>query len=414
VAVAVRIINWNIQNYGPTKSALADVVTAIAQVVVAQRADIFVLLEVNTVYGVEAARISEIMRAALVAEEDRQFGQDAWETCVRSTNTGLEFYSFFVRDNEATIPLVTDFDSRSLGGRGPQPVDITQAVFTEHRLAGVQTFFPLLAPDIGMVSLGGRLQPRPPIWDGRLPALGLFWLPDATAGYRLLPLVACHFAADATKAIGQFMMLPAFKLLRGLGPPPPHPSVPNPVRLRVELDADPRPVARAPNFYVLTGDFNVDYQTTPGGYAAISGPAGGDRSLGATPWDRNANTHYMTYGNWNRTIRLTDQLGVNLYDNFFTREPPGVPSPTAGTTFGQVYNHAGAVRIGGLALSQSVTHYMELDQRGFSSRQYQGFVTDYAAQLRIRQPPYMNVKAALVGGRLISDHMATTLDLSVR
>ena len=65
----VTVVNWNIQNYGPTKSGQRfgnrDVVRAIAKVVNDVNADIFVLLEVNTTHVATAQQVSDIMRAEL-------------------------------------------------------------------------------------------------------------------------------------------------------------------------------------------------------------------------------------------------------------------------------------------------------------------------------------------------------------
>ena len=103
----VTVVNWNIQNYGPTKSGVhygnRDVVRAIAKVVNDVNADIFVLLEVNTTHVATAQQVCDIMRAEL---REASLNPDTeWRRYVLSPNTGREFYAFFVRDTGMTRPL---------------------------------------------------------------------------------------------------------------------------------------------------------------------------------------------------------------------------------------------------------------------------------------------------------------------
>jgi hypothetical protein len=271
----LRIVNWNIQNYGETKSGLADIVAAIAKIVVSIRADIFVMLEVNTTKPAVANDICAIMQEAL-SDEATSRGRDEWDVCVRSPNTGLEFYAFFLRDNTATIPLTCRGPlangqlPRSLGGAlGPA---ISAGQFMADTGLGVRKYFPLIAPDLGYVSKKGRVQGQPPVWISRQPVLGLFWLPAATGANRLLPIVACHYAANHVQATAQIKALTSISLLRGLAPNPPG-QVQNPISLQTRLTGEGAYSARTPNYYVLTGDYNINYNKYPGNYWRLTNGA---------------------------------------------------------------------------------------------------------------------------------------------
>src|SRR5437764_519666 len=151
----VTVVNWNIQNYGPTKSGVhygnRDVVRAIAKVVNDVNADIFVLLEVNTTHVATAQQVCDIMRAEL---REASLNPDTeWRRYVLSPNTGREFYAFFVRDTGMTRPLpivgplVGGNVPTILGGAGQAAVTAAQfdAVPTVNLRA---SHFPLLSPDL--------------------------------------------------------------------------------------------------------------------------------------------------------------------------------------------------------------------------------------------------------------------------
>ena len=69
MAQTVKILNWNIQNFGETKCGIKhgneDVVDAIAQTVVKENVDIFVMLERNTTKQATAKSVADCMRKAL-------------------------------------------------------------------------------------------------------------------------------------------------------------------------------------------------------------------------------------------------------------------------------------------------------------------------------------------------------------
>jgi hypothetical protein len=404
---AIRIMNWNVQNYGPTKAGDDDVVSAIAKVVEDNAVDIFVMLEVNTTHAATATTVAKAMRDELFR---RAPGVNDWDLCVLSPNTGLEFYAVFVRNAAVTVPLTIygplffGAVPKTLGGTFHSP--ITTARFHHAGGHGVSAeWFPLMEPDIGLANKNGRVQGTAPGWDGRLPVLALFWLPGAAPANRLLPIVACHYAADHNKAEGQFNMMRAFSPLRALAPGVAHPNVPIPYQLQIHPPGGALG-PHTPNYYVLLGDFNVDWLRNTGRYWRLT-RAGGE-GLGDTGWVTN-NTHLVTLTSYTpRDYKTTDDLIVNSYDNFFTR---GVAPANAAYRFR--VNVPDLIRRRILKLQESVEHYAELDQRGFSGDEYQDLVNDFASQLTGDTSVNINLNGQLVGSRLISDHLPVVLDLTV-
>jgi hypothetical protein len=417
----VTIVNWNIQNYGPTKSGQRygnrDVVKAIAKVVNDVNADIFVLLEVNTTHVATARQVADIMRAEL--REEALNPDTEWRRYVLSPNTGVEFYAFFVRDTSYTRPLpivgpvVAGAVPTILGGAGQAAVTAAQfdAVPGQNLRASQ---FPLLSPDRHQY-IHGHQQPVPP-WPGvRRPVLGLFWVPTASAANRLLPIVACHFAAQSWLARAQFNNLPYFSLLRALAPAPPPPPPPNPPPAPpnpVQLNVRPPGggwVQHAANYYVLLGDFNVDFLAFPQDYGSIRGTP--RPRLGATQFV-NDTTHLVTYYRYSpRDFHTTAELAINAYDDIFCRTTPTVVGVAGAQA--QVMNIPEQVRTRELQLKASVDHYRVLDQRGFTSDAYNELVYDYARQLAGDWSHVINLTGSLVGGRLISDHLPVVWDITI-
>lgn len=410
----VTLMNWNVQNYGPTKSGQKynnfDVVKAIAKEVVEAGVDIFCMLEVNTTSAGTAAQVCAIMGGALKAYAAAQ-GRQEWPTCVISPNTGKEFYAFFVRDPTFTIPMPVTGQTGSntvpqvLGGQNGCPV--TSAIFTGKQTTGViAERFPLLLPDRQRV--GWKNRPLGlPSWPDTLrkPVLGLFWVPTAAQGNEILPLFACHYAPDQQQATSQFAALPYFSVLWGVSP-----NGGPPVQLTVNPTGQGN-VATATSYAVATGDFNVDYQAARAAYDPIVGTDA--RELDGNAADANVETHLVTYADYTRTMSTTADLAVSLYDNFFTIVDPAATNPVT-AALADIYNVPEDVRQRRLVLGPSVQHYAELDQRGFAgSVSYQDYVTDYARQIGGDPSHLINVKGSLVGGRLISDHLPVTMQLTV-
>lgn len=398
---SVTVMNWNVQNYGPTKSGLLfgnyDVVNAIAKIVVEAHVDIFCMLEVNTTRENIAAQVCANLLNALERYAHSQ-GRVEWRTCVLSPNTGREFYAFFIRDTTFTRPMpivgpAGNFGPLRVLGPG-QGAGVTDAVFRGTTATGVLSHFPLMIPDVGRP----RVVPR---WPGsRFPVLALFDVPTARAANRLLTLFAsCHFAANHTLATNQIRLLEYFSVLRSLsagnGPP-------------VQLRVDPYgtgPTQRSVNYSVTLGDFNIDYQRSRGSYAPL------EQQLGAAVADSDVDTHLIT-ANYTERIKDTWDLPVNLYDNFFTLINPAAYAPV-GHDAAVVDNIPEDVRSRYLQLNASVAHYADLDQRGFVGND--PYLTPgkfYASQIAGRTA-YITIWGALLGARLISDHLPVTMELTI-
>lgn len=404
-------MNWNIQNFGRTKAGLnfnnGDVVAAIAKTVADAEVDIFVMLEVNTTSEATARELASTMREALqAAEQDLTL----WEIAVISPNTGREFYAFFIRDRRVLEPLpivgpiIPQYNSppEVLGQMRP----IANAIFAEqlHDYDVLDAWFPLLAPDVNYVLQAGRVL-GVPTWPAiRRPVLGLFHVKNVAGATSVLPIIACHFAPAATVASQQFRVLPFFSLLNGLAP---QPSV-LPVALNLIIGGVQG--QHAPSYYALTGDFNIDYPA--GAYAPITGNA--RDQLGATAHITNQtvlpDTMLMTYRQYiAQRPHNTAAFAVSNFDNWFVRRSAARPT-VPDIRHSEVYNIPEDVRLRDLELDESVRHYQELDQRGFSSGDYPTLVRDYAGALT--NPTRMvNYTAALIGGRLISDHLPSVMDI---
>jgi len=412
----IRLMNWNIQNFGRTKAGLNfdnhDVVQAIAEVVIREDIDIFVMLEVNTTAEGTARELASTMRDALRDEENSE-DLELWRQVVISPNTGREFYAFFIKDSRRTEPLPLA-GMVSGGAVTPDILDARHPIVDAIWEADPDDFdvmddyFPLLGPDVRERSQRGR-QLRVPVWPGiRYPVIGLFRIAGATQANEILPIIACHFAPAATVAARQFETLYHFSLMNAMSPIPDQTQLPVQLRIRRGNAI----IRRTPRFYVLTGDFNIDYNANA--YAAIVG--NGLKQLGATAYITNntdlPKTMLMTYGQFNsQRPKNTGQFAVKNFDNVIMRRN-STRGAGAAVPVSEVVNIGEDIRWRALQLRASVQHYRELDQRGFDSGQYQWPVSDFANMLT-NLSTGVNLKAALVGARLISDHLPAIIDLTV-
>src|SRR6266498_2232726 len=82
----VRILNWNIQNFGKTKAQYSDIVDGIAKMVVLADPvpDIFVLVELNTSKEATAQELSKRLAVALNAQSIKLKGRDEFKVYVLS------------------------------------------------------------------------------------------------------------------------------------------------------------------------------------------------------------------------------------------------------------------------------------------------------------------------------------------
>lgn len=410
--VTVRVMNWNIQTFGVTKAGIRynnyDLIEGLARIVVESRCDIFVMLEMNTTRPDMAKRLAGDMLGELLL---RGRAEDIWDLAVLSPNTGREFYAFFIRDRAKTVPLTISHPIDPLTNDPPLRLNqfdrLGDATFTAPAAADYDVldgWFPLIEPDT-------IKSHHVPVWPGtRRPVLGMFHLPQASPANRILPIVACHYVPSASFAQLQFRALPYFRMLRGLTPGivPFGETAPAPATTRVDTGGGAQ--QHTLNYYMLTGDFNVDYY--PGSYAYSTITGGAVNQLAATG-HIDDKTHLLTYRQYDpRVDKTTADLAVNDYDNFFTRIAPAVP---AAATVGnpRVIDVPELVRTRRVTLNESVQHYQVLDKRGFSSGSYLNMVNDFARQIAGDRSHLINTTGALVGGRLFSDHLPTLVDITV-
>lgn len=414
----VKILNWNIQQFGKTKAKYSDIVNGIANMVVRVNPDIFVMVEINTTDDTTGQALAVRMATALNAESIRIHGRDEFKVYVLSQNTDREYYGFFVRDAARTKPLIPI--NPATGGVPLKigktlPYTLTNVVFTERALTGLIQFingFCLYEPDQDLVTSSGRKSRRLSAdWPGiRLPALAMFWLDTAQ---RLLPIFVCHYAPDEALATSQFNNLKFFSLLGGMGPSAGPGSAPHgiPVVKVKRLGQVQQNVT--PGCYVLTGDFNVDYisLSAVANYASIEGVSSPD--LGATIENTNFETLLMGYGKF-KTDRPKQiiKLAIHDYDNFCLRVSPTAPFTVTSSNLA-VYLTAAEIQTRAVKLSQSVKSYAELDKRGFESNQYADMATNFALQIGGHKSHLISIGGSLVGARLISDHLGVSVTYTV-
>jgi hypothetical protein len=125
------------------------------------------------------------------------------------------------------------------------------------------------------------------------------------------------------------------------------------------------------------------------------------------------NTHLVTPKGFNeRDFHKTAALAIACYDNFFLRVKPGTTANVTSTAT-SCLNIPEDVRQRAVALNASVDHYAELDQRGFVQGDYLATQQDFVRQLTGDRSHLINIRGALYGGRLISDHLPVTLSLTI-
>lgn len=394
----VRVMNWNIQNFGVLKSRMNDIVLAISEVVVQNNVDIFSVIEINTTKNSDAIYICEVMLLALQEAAARKNRAGEFKSCILSYNTGLEYYAFFIRDIDSTVPLVCTKGADSNG----IVKDVTAATFAPCRDTGVTIGFPLLKPDTAKDSYLLRGLPH---WPGaRLPALGLFSVPGTTNCSELLPIVACHLIPKTASAAGQIDTLRYFHLFNGLANTIPAPA---PAQLQVD-DGTGAVTAYLADKLVLLGDLNVNCLDWPMGACASLANLGAVCCIGAT-------THLVDYHDYRadpRRYKTPASLVTNAYDNIFLLVGPTIAGAVTAAN-GTVVMTPELVKERKLSLNESVEYYRDLDNRGFDSGEYKSIVVDFAQQLAGDPSHYINIPATLLGTRLISDHLPNFADITL-
>lgn len=425
----IKIMTWNIQNLGPTKSGIKydnyDVIAAIAKKVVDADVDLLIVLEINTVHTATARQVMSILGEAMSTEATR-VGRPAgsYSYSILSRNTGLEFYGFIIKDITALKPTRTEHPQPAYLGGGtnydpgwigkgsvfsPGLNDCTFRTIVPAALGmGVSHVvlnetIPLFEPNLRPVAPRAGMRPRPiPVWPGnRLGCLAVFEAINAGGANRFLPIFACHFDPNHDSAKAQIDLFPYFELfheLRAGGAP---------IDINVEPAAGGGAVAHTTNMALVTGDFNIDRNNPnpAGGYNGLTGMGYAHQIPGRT--------HLVTASNYSdRDYHSTPELAISGYDNFFIDPSSLAAAGPCTINNAAVYDIPGAIRTRALTLNASIRHYAELDQRGFvGSQAYLSTVVDFVKQLRGNA--LINYRAALIGGRLISDHLPVSIDLTI-
>jgi hypothetical protein len=419
VAADIKVLTWNVQNLGPLKSGLLhgnfDIIGALAKVVVSSEADIFCLIELNTLSRSKAQSICDIFIDKLNYISRKEGIGDYYKVCLLSPLSGLEFYVFFVKDHTATIPykvsgpLQEKKPPTQIGGN--MGVSIDDVEFTKIEDPGIYLdAAPLLAPD-----LLSRENARYPVhFPGpRKPAVALFEVKNAEPGNALLSIVACHLRPSFASALGQLQTLPYCSLLQRLTP-----LSTTPVNLR--LTDGRSTITEQLHTALIVGDFNIDYVSESGSYEYITNNFCINTetkvySLNATPMVIDPNTHLVSlqvYNDNKMEFKTTKSLAINLYDNAFIINGPGSPFNSVGELI-WVLNVPEAILTRLVKLSDSVEYYRSLDMKGFDSGDYLPLVKDFARQLNGDDSHIIAIPAALVGARLVSDHEPFVMRLTV-
>lgn len=407
----LSILIWNIQNLGEKKTRFPDIMNAIARVVTSVDPDLFIVLEINTTAPGKAAGIAMTLQRTL-----RKNGRPGeWTRWAVSPGTGLEFYAFFIRDAARVKPLVLPRGTDRVG-------EVAGLPFTTFEGEGA-CGFPLVEPVLTRLH-----QHHEPHWTGtRLPCLGMF----AVEGV-VLPILAGHCAANLPQAEAQLGVLPCFEIPD---------AVCNAGGLAIAVDGTPMPVRHV----VVTGDFNIHLNPAefPAGMAVAHGnwtfphaalpsvappagagdePAGGKRSaglafmIGERKRQRGlgmraaigAPTHLTPVSAFDpREMHSTPELAVNCFDNFFLSDAIALES-TLVVDVPAMIRESRALR-----LRQAVDEYAARGMRNLSAEPYQPPVADYAGQLRRWDPTTISLPAALVGARLISDHLPVAVRITL-
>ena len=450
----ISILNWNVQNYGDTKcgniSGNTDLGTAIAKVVVKADVDIFVLLELNTTKPLVARQICHDLCQELNAADPVY---NNW-TCVLSPNTGKEFYAFFVRDNTYTVPqpltgvnngagivAATTATTSGVGGATPPIQNLTfgPATYTGGSSVANESFI-LMEPDKPAVGAMGYKKKSPPQWPAtRKPGLGLFKVipkagPPLTLGNDIVPIVACHYSPSNIVAQQQLDKFMYFELFYQLRATPGATLAPVPLQFSVG-GVGSACAPQTPLSIIVTGDFNINYSDTKlhNSYREILAPGpnipawGGDY-LGAVPQiPTGTNTFLVTllgYAFNPRYYNSTSKLAIKNFDNFFVRTTaPVAPaagnawtlSPGGGLAAPEVLNVPELLRgPKRLRVDVSVKLYASGTKRGFKYMSpYAGIYKNMVEQLAGDSSIIVSTEAALLGGRLISDHLPVKMSMQI-
>jgi hypothetical protein len=286
----IRVMNWNVEKLSYTKSQIAGMAQAIADVVVSGTVDIAILLELRHV------AVGAVLTAVTNAINARPGGASYW---LRSESIGGEHYGFIVRDVAAIRPVVMGPPAAGATPLGTSTNPLTNLLdpvcgwhtwpvrFPTAWTAGVPLPAPPLFPlcdqfatrtlarnAAGRLTFGGRpatLRGLPAAIGGyapgrgsRMPCLAMFVVAGPLGLYYLLPIVVCHYGAVrsgrnqlAQAQISQLRYMHASQLFSYVNPGGIFAAPAAPVAGYLTIDGGSVPVQNL----MFTGDFNVDFLT---------------------------------------------------------------------------------------------------------------------------------------------------------
>lgn len=304
----LKIMNWNIQNFGESKTEKASVLDMIAGIVVGNQIDIFIVLELNTA---NAGTVTETLTTLAQILNDRAGGGTLYTTIILSPGTGVEFYGFIVRDTAAVQPVTLTGGSLSPeADLGARTFTVRNGASTVTNLGTGSDYFPLIVPAYVMPN-----QHNPAQWPGpRKPCMALFKITFPGNNPQYVPIIAAHTRPGlmGQSPAWQIATVPftyaVYRSAQRANPAPP-PAVVGP---DLTLDVGgPRAVGNV----IVTGDFNVDYGDVRqrGYYNPLinTGTAANDFTVVNTA----LGTHLKTLDEY----RGDNQFANANFDNFFIR-----------------------------------------------------------------------------------------------
>lgn len=401
---SIRLMTWNIEKLGRTKIQFDDILSSIGEVVAAMNVDVLIVQEINTTQDMHASVVATILAHELAQAHGRLAqppaiqGTGPFQSWVLSPNTQFEFYGFFFRDTAVVAPAPAT-------GPAPLPAtvrDLTTLQFTTQNGAAPQNgHFPLLRPDLARAN-----QHHVAPWLGaRLPCFALLDVPGAQAANRYLGVLNCHLKPDGVIAPAQIGALPAMSVLNGVATGAP---------LSLNVNGGPQAI----NQVAVVGDFNVDHPDPA--YQPLTSPAVARSTLGFSTSAAGAKSHLHTLAEYRRARPRGGTRGAasHAYDDFFLDggfTHAANPGANARACLGtQVVDVVEMIRGRDLLLTHSVDHYAELDKRGFqdSANDYLHPREDFRGQL-LDVGRTVSVYSALLGTRLISDHLPVVVQLQL-
>lgn len=411
MTTSIKIVSWNIQSFGPLKSGLdarknIDLIDPIAKSIYLTGGDIICIQEIYTSSDAKAALICRRLLEALNRTALDISGKSEFTTCVLSVRADTEYYAYFVRDTSVVAPLKISGAPGHSGVPkvigGTDGVAVVDAEFSQADPGVNLNAAPLFLPDL---KTRENARYPAPFGGARAPALALFAVPGAAACNRILPVMACHLSPQPGSADSEIHALTYYSLLQSLS----HRTPASTLQMRADTDGAGMK-QYAVNLSVILGDFNVDLITAPKTYAPLTDSTA--PNLGATLVSARP-TMMITFDDYAQsTITTTEQMTHSAFDNVALQVYPASPTP-ATATFDTVFDLPKAIMQGKVHVGQSVAAYADLGMRGFSASDDQPFVKAFADQLNGASSDAVSLQAAFTGSRMISDHEAVVVNLTL-